>query len=106
MDEKFLSYKGKPLVRCGNTIYYGNMSDPFVVKMEIKSTKAVEGKAAGGNPEVADKVRIQLLTTNPDVSPKRQILKVGDREGIYMALDTACYWLDRAIADLKAAQAQ
>ena len=28
---EFLTYKGKPLVRKGNTLYYGNMSDKFVV---------------------------------------------------------------------------
>ena len=94
MDEKFLTYKGRPFVRCGNTIYYGSMADPFVVKMEIKTTKTVSGKDT--HTEVADKIRIQLLTTDPNVSPKRQILKVGDREGIFMALDTACFWLDRA----------
>ena len=100
MEDKFLMYKGRPLVRCENTIYYGSMSDPFVVKMEIKSTKAIPGK--NSTVEVADKIRIQLLTTDPHVSPKRQILKVGDREGIFMALDTACFWLDRAMEEVKA----
>ena len=36
---KFLTYKGKPLVRSGNTIYYGNMSDPYVIMLSITSTK-------------------------------------------------------------------
>ena len=26
-----LTYKGRPLVRCGNDIYYGSMHDPYVV---------------------------------------------------------------------------
>ena len=26
-----LTYKGRPLVRCGNDIYYGNMKDPYIV---------------------------------------------------------------------------
>lgn len=33
--EKFLEYKGKPLVRCGKTIYYGNMNDPYVICLNI-----------------------------------------------------------------------
>ena len=39
MSEKstFFSYKGKPLVRCGDVIYYDEMKDKFVVKLEIKS---------------------------------------------------------------------
>ena len=36
---KFPMYKGKPLVRCGDTIYYGSMKDKYVVKLEIKSKK-------------------------------------------------------------------
>ena len=27
--EKLLTYKGKPLVRCGRTLYYGNPEDPL-----------------------------------------------------------------------------
>ncbi len=41
---KFPTYKGKPLVRCGNTIYYGDMKDPYVIKMDIKSTKKLQNK--------------------------------------------------------------
>ena len=38
---EFLTYKEKPLVRKGNTIYYGNMSDPFVIMIQINSTRKV-----------------------------------------------------------------
>ena len=51
----FLTYKGKPIVRKGNTIYYGNMSDPFVIMLSITSTKTFN------DMEVADRVLIQLL---------------------------------------------
>ena len=34
-ESKFFSYKGYPLVRNGNTIYFGNMYDEFVVKIQI-----------------------------------------------------------------------
>ena len=37
--ERFPEYKGKPLVRSGNTIYYGNMNDPYVIMLQINSTK-------------------------------------------------------------------
>ena len=32
--QEYLLYKGKPLVRCGNVLYYGNMTDKYVIKME------------------------------------------------------------------------
>ena len=39
--DQFLTYRGKPLVRCGNTIYYGNMTDPYVLYLQITTTKPV-----------------------------------------------------------------
>ena len=57
--EKFPTYKGKPLVRCGDTIYYGSMQDKYVIKMDIKSKKKVQ------DLEVADRVTIQLMYTDP-----------------------------------------
>ena len=47
-----LTYKGRPLVRCGNDIYYGSMKDPFVVYLQVLSTKKENGV------DVADKVHI------------------------------------------------
>ncbi len=34
-----LTYKGRPLVRCGNDIYYGSMHDPYVVYLQVLTTK-------------------------------------------------------------------
>lgn len=88
-----LMYKGKPLVRSGNTLYYGSMADPFVVKMEIKSTEKVN------DLDVAGQVTVQLLSTDPEMRPRKRIQKSGEREGLYKALDVASFWLERALAD-------
>ena len=61
---KYPMYKGKPLVRCGDTIYYGSMKDKYVVKLEIKSKKKVK------DLDVADKVTIQLMYTDPNIRPE------------------------------------
>ena len=37
--KEFLTYKGKPLVRQGNTIYYGDMADDYVIMMQILAKK-------------------------------------------------------------------
>ena len=52
----FLMYKGKPLVRSGNTLYYGNMADKCVVMLQILSTKTV------GDMTMADKVQAVSYT--------------------------------------------
>lgn len=89
--EKFLEYKGKPLVRCDKTIYYGNMSDPYVICLNVLNEEKIE------DLNVSGKVVIQLLNTNPDVSPKEKIVKKSEKNGLFNALDLGAVWLERAL---------
>ncbi len=95
IDEKlqFPTYKGKPLVRCGDVIYYGSMKDKYVVKLEIKSKKTVQ------DIEVADKVSIQLMFTDQNIRARKQIVKSSEKDGLYLAMDIADAWLTRALAE-------
>ena len=88
---EFLMYKGKPLVRNGDTIYYGNMFDDFVIMMRIASKKEFEGY------DLASKVTVQLLSTDPDASAKERIVKTSEKKGLFAAMDIAEVWLDRAL---------
>ena len=92
-NDKFLTYKGKPLVRNGNTIYYGDPSENYVIMMQITATKPV------GDVEVASKVSVQLLNTDPDVSSRERIVKTSEKKGLYAAMDIAEIWLSRALAN-------
>lgn len=87
-----LTYKGRPLVRCGDTIYYGNMAEKFVIKLEIKSKKTVL------DMEIANRVAIYLMSTNPEISARKQVIKSSEKNGLYLALDIADVWLERALA--------
>ena len=91
--EAFLTYKGKPLVRKGNTLYYGNMYDPYVCMLTITSTKKVQ------DLEVADRVSIQLMSTDPSTSPAEIVKKRGEKDGLYQAMDIASIWLERALKE-------
>ncbi len=92
-NEKILTYKGKPLVRSGNTLYYGDPSEKYVIMMQINATKPV------GDIEIASKVSIQLLNTDPDVSARERIVKSSEKKGLYAAMDIAEVWLSRALAN-------
>lgn len=92
-EKEFFTYKGKPLVRCGDEIYYGSMEDKYVIRLQIKSKKEENGL------EMADKIAIQLLCTDPDLSPRKQLVKSSEKNGFYLAMDIADIWLERALAN-------
>lgn len=89
--EKFLEYKGKPLVRCDKTIYYGDMNDPYVICLNVLDEKNLEDLKLSG------RVVIQLINTDPDVSPKDKIVKKSEKSGLFNALDLGAVWLERAL---------
>ena len=75
-----LTYKGRPLVRCGNDIYYGNMADPYIVYLQILTTKKENGI------DVADKVHIVLLSTDDSKPPARAHRPAANKVGLFNAL--------------------
>ena len=87
MNDNFLMYKGYPLVRKGNEIYYGYMADPYVIWIQILETK----------DDAASKVRvIQMSTETAD--PMKAFVKKMEKEcGLYEALDIANVWLEKAL---------
>lgn len=93
MSEKFSTYKGYPLVRCGNHIYYGYMSDPYVIWIQILAQKEVDGE------QMVSKVRVVQLDTN-EQNPMKAVVKNAEREcGLYEALDIADVWLKKALGE-------
>lgn len=92
-EENTLEYKGRPLARLGNDIYYGAPSDPYVVYMQIISTKDVNGTA------VADRVQVMLLSTDSTLSMRERMIKVAERPSLYAALDIGSIWLEKALHD-------
>ena len=83
-NNKLLFYRGFPLIRSGNTIFYGSAGAAFAAKPPIKETKKI------ADEEVPNKIMVQLLPKNPaDVAKARK----GDYIGFYEALDTAHVWL-------------
>mgnify|MGYP006989016873 CR=1 FL=1 len=87
-----LQYKGHPLQRKDNFIYYGSMADPYIVMMQILETKKV------GDEEIASKVSVQLQLTDPNVRARDRVTKRSEKDGIYSALDVGSVWLERALS--------
>ena len=91
-ETNFLTYKGKPLVRKGNEIYYGDMSEKYVVYFKILST------SNEGGYEIADKVEIKLLNSNTDLPLKERIIKESTKTSLFEALDIGFVWKERELS--------
>lgn len=87
-----LEYKGHPLRRKDNLIYYGSMSDKYIIMLQITSTKKID------DLEVATGVTVQLQLTDPDLKSRDRIIKKTEKDSLYSAMDVASVWLDRALA--------
>lgn len=87
-----LEYKGHPLRRKDNLIYYGSMADKYIIMMQIMDTKKVK------DLDVASKVSIQLQLTDPDLKSRDRVVKKSEKDNLYAAMDIAAIWLERALA--------
>ncbi|HIZ30392.1 MAG TPA: hypothetical protein H9813_04045 [Candidatus Fournierella merdipullorum] len=93
-----LTYKGRPLVRCGNEIYYGSLSDPYVVFMQVLTTKEENGIT------VADKLHVILMSTDSTKPLPERVVKQSSKTGLYTALEVGGMWLERALKEAPAAK--
>ena len=91
-EKKVLTYKGHPLMRKDNMIYYGSMADSHIVMLQILETENVGGE------EIAKRVSVQLQLTDPAAKPRDRIVKKGEKDGLFTALDFGSVWLERALA--------
>ena len=81
-NNEFVEYKGRPLVRQDNEIFYGDLSGDFYVYMMIMGTKDTE------NGPVPAQIMVQLCESSTKI-PKKQKLVNGLKE----AFEFADAWL-------------
>ena len=91
-EKNVLMYKGHPLMRKDDLIYYGSMADSHIIMLQILEKKKI------GDTEIASRVSVQLQLTDPSVKSRDRIVKKGEKAGLYTALDFGCVWLERALA--------
>ena len=85
VEGEYLTYQGKPLVREGNTIIYGDLNhDACVLVLEIMAYKEEAGE------KVPAKVLIQIL----DSKDPNNVLQSGQKDGLHDAFSLGLTWLD------------
>ncbi len=88
MANEFLTYKGKPIVRKGNILYYGSTAEAFIIRLTILSS----------NNDIAEKIKVELMSSENVGEKNEKVTKAGEKIGFYEAMDLATIWLDRANA--------
>ena len=86
--KEMLLYEGKPLLRDGNVLYYGDFNENFIARFTILETKDVQDLS------VASKVSVELLEKHGDDIKSARLTKKAERESLYAALDIGVYWLE------------
>lgn len=89
-----LSYKGHPLRRKDNLIYYGSMSEKYIIMLQVLSTMKID------DLDMATKVSVQLQLTDPDLKSRDRVVKKTEKENLYAAMDVASVWLERALTTM------
>ena len=92
-EEKIpLTYKGHPLRRKDNLIYYGSMADKYIIMLQVMDTKKVN------DLDVATRLAVQLQLTDPDLKSRDRVVKKTEKDSLYAAMDVASVWLARSLA--------
>lgn len=89
---KKLTYKGRPLSRKDNLVYYGDMAEKYIVMLQILDTEQLQ------DFKLAKRVSVQLQLTDPDLRARDRVVKKAEKEGFYLALDLGAVWLERALS--------
>ena len=87
-----LTYKGHPLRRKDNLIYYGSMADKYIIAIQILSSQKE------GDLDVANKISVQLQLTDPDLKSRDRGVKKSEKANLYDAMDVGAIWLERALS--------
>ena len=92
-ENAVLMYKGRPLMRKDNLVYYGSMADSHIVMLQVLETKKLN------DMDIATRVSVQLQLTDPDIKSRDRVVKKSEKDSLYAAMDIGAIWLERALKE-------
>lgn len=90
---KQFTYKGKPVYRRGNVIYYGDLSKDLILVLEIVESEKL------GEYQISKKVKFHIQDNTGEVG-KGVNYRSGERENLYEAFDIGAWWLQDALDEV------
>ena len=89
-----MTYKFIPLVRSGNTIYYGDMGDKYVAMLQILSETPFKDGVS-----LPNRVSVQIWSTDEELRPRDRVVKKTEKANLYDAMNIASIWLERQLKE-------
>lgn len=89
-NQSFLTYKDRPLVRSGNVIFYGNLTDKYVVMMQILDAEE------DGDVSKSTKITVELQNNDPEAKPNERVIQKTEKKSMAEAMEIGTIWLNRA----------
>ena len=78
-----LVYRGHPLRRVDNLVYYGSMADKYIIMMQVLDTEDVK------DLKLAKRVSIQLQLTDPNLRSRDRVVRSTEKDAeIHQILST------------------
>lgn len=84
----YLMYKDRPLVREGDTICYGDMTEKYILVMDILNYKDENGVSVPGD------VFVSVVET----ADQNKVYRQGGKKGLYEAFGYGMIWLEQALS--------
>ena len=86
-----LFYRGHPLRRVDNLIYYGSMADKYIIMMQVLDTEPLK------DISLAKRVSIQLQLTDASLRSRDRVVRSTEKSSLNEAMEFASIWLERAL---------
>ena len=87
-----LVYRGHPLRRVDNLIYYGSMADKYIIMMQVLDTEPLK------DISLAKRVSIQLQLTDASLRSRDRVVRSTDKSSLSEAMEFASSGVERALS--------
>ena len=85
-----MNYKGRPVVRNGNKVYFGEPYNKYIVVLTILENAN----------ELPSRILVQLQNTDPALAmTAEKIVKEVERKNLYDAFELASVWLEKQLTE-------
>ncbi len=85
-----MMYKGRPVVRDGNKLYFGEPYNKFMIVLTVLQNVG----------DIPSRILVQLQNTDPALAmTSEKIVKEVERKNLYDAFEIGSIWLEKQLSE-------